>query len=223
MRDLDSTQLSLPGEVHERQQLELALLGETDLRSKEQEEEAKHLPEGWLLKVAPTGQTYYLNTLTKDFSWERPTRHAEEDVVLRPFNPNELPSGWQARKSETGQTFYFNTYSQQSQWEVPRFPADMLPQGWEKKLSRDGQPYFVNTHTGQAQWEWPLVPAHVQQSMSLDPQKKLGLSKYLQKEKARAAQRKAYVNPKAKAQAKRKPVAEVKARQAALRDGTVEE
>jgi serine/threonine protein kinase len=88
-----------------------------------------------------TGDTYYLNTVTGETQFERPT----------------LPDGWEQMKSRsTGDTYYLNTVTSETQFEPPTLPA-----GWEKMKSRStGDTYYLNTVTGETQFERPTLPAH---------------------------------------------------------------
>jgi serine/threonine protein kinase len=128
------------------------------------------------MKSRSTGDTYYLNTVTGETQFERPTlpAHTAED-------PQGLPAGWEEKTSgSTGDTYYRNTLTRETTWVRPTLPAKPpgdegavevprpqlgslgIPAGWEKKTSGStGDKYYLNTFTGETTWERPTEPAQL--------------------------------------------------------------
>ena len=80
------------------------------------------VPEGWTpQKSTTTGDTYYVNSLTGETTWSRPTQTAAE--ALDEFLDSG-PAVWQSVSSSTGKSYYFNTRTGATQWEQPADLAD---------------------------------------------------------------------------------------------------
>ena len=79
---------------------------------------AETVPEGWTTrKSTTTGDTYYVNSLTGETTWSRPTRTAAE--ALDEFLDSG-PAVWQSKvSSSTGRRYFFNTLTGATQWELP--------------------------------------------------------------------------------------------------------
>ena len=87
------------------------------------------LPPGWEAQVSSsTGEVYYVNTVTQESTYDKPTERAFTDSFLSTAGPSaeqELPVGWESAVSNsTGETYYVNTLSGESQYERPTAPAD---------------------------------------------------------------------------------------------------
>ena len=79
---------------------------------------AESVPEGWTTrKSTTTGETYYINSLTNETTWSRPTRTAAE--ALDEFLGSG-PAVWQSKvSSSTGRRYFFNMRTGATQWELP--------------------------------------------------------------------------------------------------------
>ena len=80
---------------------------------------APELPEGWEAHVSrSTGETYYVNEMTGESSFDRP--EPEWEPGPQPGSEHELPEGWEAHVSRsTGETYYFNEMTDESSFERP--------------------------------------------------------------------------------------------------------
>ena len=84
--------------------------------------DVESVPEGWTpQKSTTTGDTYYVNSLTGETTWSRPTQTAAE--ALDEFLDSG-PAVWQSVSSSTGKSYYFNTRTGATQWEQPADLAD---------------------------------------------------------------------------------------------------
>jgi sugar lactone lactonase YvrE len=71
--------------------------------------QSKMLPEGWEAMFDDDGDMYFMNKLTEETTWERPTKPA-----TRP-----LPPGWEELVDEEGATYYSNMYTGETVDERP--------------------------------------------------------------------------------------------------------
>ena len=74
------------------------------------------LPAGWSTAEAD-GATYYVNDVTQETSWERPTEPAQQAAA--PNAAPQLRSGWAAVQADDGSTYYVHEATGQSSWEIP--------------------------------------------------------------------------------------------------------
>ena len=82
------------------------------------------LPAGWIEQIdSATGSPYYVNTATKQSSWDRPVATSSIPPPA-PHHATPLPAGWiQQIDPATGSPFYVNTATGQSSWHAPASPA----------------------------------------------------------------------------------------------------
>jgi uncharacterized protein YbdZ (MbtH family) len=82
-------------------------------------EDDGEIPEGWETGVSTTtGETYYINTLNDERTWDKPTQTAAE--VVAAAAESGLPPGWKCKVSgSTGETYFFNTETGETQWDRP--------------------------------------------------------------------------------------------------------
>ena len=159
------------------------------------------LPAGWESTVSrSTGETYYVNTVTGETTYDWPQSPAEDELVAaedkyldaeaRTPEPAKLPAGWESTVSRsTGETYYVNTVTGETTYDWPQSPAEdelavgasaassgpaaevdpepppvhsdehALPDGWATATSREGETYFVNKLTGESTFDVPTAPA----------------------------------------------------------------
>jgi hypothetical protein len=88
----------------------------------EEEEEQGEVPDGWTAAVSSsTGDTYYINNINDERTWDFPTETAAESAAKT--LEAGLPKGWKCKVSgTTGETYYFNSESGETTWETPQDP-----------------------------------------------------------------------------------------------------
>ena len=91
------------------------------------------LPAGWATAVSQsTGDMYYINTLTNESTYDRPTQPAVADSGWE-----ELPEGWEERISRsTGHTYYVHLESGHSTYDRPELVA-LAPQAEDEAPAAD--------------------------------------------------------------------------------------
>jgi len=138
-------------------------------------DENEKLPAGWLAKEDKnSGKTYYVNTVSKTTTWQKPTKPAGENQADL---PTDLPEGWFAKfDNKTKRVYYINSVTKKTQWTKPanrKQSRDMmdsawnqkegadadgpLPDGWlaKKDPNKDGKTYYVNKELQKTQWNRP--------------------------------------------------------------------
>jgi hypothetical protein len=130
------------------------------------------LPSGWEETYdANVGKSFYLNTVTREVTWTRPTMNQQFNKPLSPvvgprkgsIPPTPLPVGWIEQKDLQGRTYYFNSSTGVTTWERPveslsTLPS--LPSPWiEQKDPKTGKVFYANTVTHQTSWERPTSPS----------------------------------------------------------------
>jgi len=122
-------------------------------------DENEKLPAGWLAKEDKnSGKTYYVNTVSKTTTWQKPTKPAGENQADL---PTDLPEGWFAKfDNKTKRVYYINSVTKKTQWTKPANGADAdgpLPDGWlaKKDPNKDGKTYYVNKELQKTQWNRP--------------------------------------------------------------------
>ena len=132
----------------------------------------------WVEKIDDSsGSVYYMNTLSGESSWERPTGSEMEPTEAAPDDGGmqllPLPPNWVEKLDDSNGAAYFsNTLTGEASWERPpaseaaATPADggsgqwPLPPHWiEKNDDFSGAVYFTNTLTGESSWERPSAEA----------------------------------------------------------------
>ena len=116
--DSDDEELADDGDSVDGQDDEVADDGDEEVAD-DGEDEGWELPEGWEAGTSTTtGETYYINTLNDERTWDRPTQTAAE--VVAAAAESGLPAGWKCKVSgSTGETYYFNTETGETQWDRP--------------------------------------------------------------------------------------------------------
>ncbi|CAN0072955.1 unnamed protein product, partial [Sphacelaria rigidula] len=111
------------------------------------------LPEGWKRKTTKDGKVYYVNTVDKTTSWERPTAPATSAP-----SPSSIESGDVSWRS--GESIEMRPQLSAPVTGNPGGTAESpLPEGWKRKTTKDGKVYYVNTVDKTTSWERPTAPA----------------------------------------------------------------
>ena len=140
---------------------------------------AKDLPSGWEPTISrSSGDVYYVNTVSGESTYDRPTERAFTDSFLSTAGPEtdcKDHVNAPCDSSRSDRTLTLNCaaavrpgrYSPMASLRVPVCGfvfscgcADALPEGWETGTSRaTGETYYVNTLTGESTYDPPTQPA----------------------------------------------------------------
>lgn len=111
------------------------------------------LPTGWRAELTPTGQTYYVNLITKQTTWDDPrkvnnfstTNQAEITSDKQSFQNAiksiPLPAGWEEAKTPTGESYFINHNSQATSWEDPRLEIYTQQQKQQQQQEQNNMPF----------------------------------------------------------------------------------
>lgn len=116
----------------------------------------EELPHDWVEAWDPSsGNAYYVNSVTGESTWERPTRHAESSEDVDKDGPESKEDSSMAEKepeSQSDSVAEDNSQGEEFERAIPN--EGQLPEGWsEEQDPSSGKTYFYNSVTNEIQWE----------------------------------------------------------------------
>ena len=120
---------------------------------------AAPLPPGWeTAESRSTGETYYVNTVTNETTYDRPVVQGDAGALASPVPavPSEgLPAGWVVGYSRSdGAPYYINKHTGATQFEIPNAVAA----GGAEDLTAAAPPYTPTAAVAAAPTPQPTDP-----------------------------------------------------------------